>query len=146
MEGFVYGMYTNPPVSVNKCVMCDWAANGVSDASSILLDLEFLRSMWVDLGFFNSIGGWDLIPPLVQSSKPHMLHPLVSKQYKFVTWRDTVEWSKNVGADTHFALTEFGMQINQGFNDFTDDIIDGFSEFGDGFHFHINSARSSLRK
>ena len=51
-----------------------------------------------------------------------------------------------MGADTHFALTEFGMQIGQGFNDFTDDIIDGFSEFGDGFHFHINSARSSLRK
>jgi hypothetical protein len=44
--------------------MCDWAAKGMADIQGVFLDLEFIRSMWTEMGFFNSIGGWDLIPPL----------------------------------------------------------------------------------
>lgn len=131
-------MYQNPPVTVNKCYMCDWTARGLSNAQSIMLDLEFIRNMWVDEGFFNDLGGWHLIPPVVGSSNPS--HPLVSSSYQFITWQDTVQWTINLHQDAHFALTEWGRNTHQDLSDFAGDILDGIGQFGQDVHGHIMNA------
>ena len=57
--------------------------------------------------FFNDIGGWHLVTPVVQSSRPYQF-PIVTKNYHFVTWGETVEWTQKIGNDAQYTLTEWG--------------------------------------
>ena len=108
-EGYVYGFYSNPPVTVDECLLCDWVGKAFADVQSILLDLEFVRGLWVSMNYFNTLGGWELVPPLVQSSRP-----IVQEyQYRFITWKDTAMWTIKVGVDAGLTLVEWGHSANE---------------------------------
>lgn len=83
-------------MSVRECKLCNWFGNAVADLQSIILDLEFIRGMWVTVDYFNDLGGWELLPKSfksVKSSRPIVENNRPIVEYKFITWRDTVDWT-----------------------------------------------------
>ena len=105
----MYGFYSNPPVTVDECLLCDWVGRSTADVQSILLDLEFIRGLWITMDYFNTLGGWDLVPPLVQSAH----HPTVQEyKYRFITWRDTAIWTIEQGLNYHSVLVEWGYSVH----------------------------------
>ena len=55
IEGFTYGFYESPPVTVDECVLCDYMGRSFADVQSIVLDLEFVRGLWITLDFFDEL-------------------------------------------------------------------------------------------
>lgn len=99
----------------------------VADVQSIVLDLEFVRGLWITLDFFDEMGGWEMVPK-VESSRPRFVlsrkPPTVKEyQYRFITWRDTAIWTFEHGKDAAYTLTEYGKE-------WADDTNSDLSEFG----------------
>lgn len=138
-----------PPQTVDECLLCDYLGASVADAQSIILDLEFIRGMWIDMDFFNKLGGWHLVPK-VGSSKPRprvkSRSMLASNRYRFITWEDTVDWTIQYGRENHAYLIEWGANAHQGLSEFGQNVVDGFGQLGDKIQQGSNRAGEYLKE